>query len=30
MAPVEPPCEDETTEEALAIREPGGALNPAG
>jgi putative MATE family efflux protein len=30
MAPVEPPCEDETTEEALATREPGGALNPAG
>ena len=26
----EPPCEDETTEEALATREPGGALNPAG
>jgi hypothetical protein len=26
----EQPCEDETTEEALATREPGGALNPAG
>ena len=26
----ERPCEDETTEEALATREPGGALNPAG
>jgi len=26
----EPPCEEETTEEALATREPGGALNPAG
>jgi putative MATE family efflux protein len=24
------PCEEETTEEALATREPGGALNPAG
>ena len=27
---VAPPEEDETTEEALATREPGGALNPAG
>jgi hypothetical protein len=29
---VEQPCpdEDETTEEALATREAGGALNPAG
>ena len=26
----EEPCEEETTEEALATREPGGALNPAG
>ena len=26
----EQPCEDETTGEALATREPGGALNPAG
>jgi Na+-driven multidrug efflux pump len=26
----ERPCEEETTEEALATREPGGALNPAG
>ena len=26
----EQPCEEETTEEALATREPGGALNPAG
>lgn len=26
----ERPCEDETTEDALATREPGGALNPAG
>ncbi|HEY6662605.1 MAG TPA: MATE family efflux transporter, partial [Sphingomicrobium sp.] len=27
---VPPPEADETTEEALATREPGGALNPAG
>ena len=30
MAVGEEPCEEETTEEALATREPGGALNPAG
>jgi Na+-driven multidrug efflux pump len=30
MSAEERPCEDETTEEALATREPGGALNPAG
>ena len=30
MTAGEQPCEDETTEEALATREPGGALNPAG
>ena len=30
MTAEERPCEDETTEEALATREPGGALNPAG
>jgi putative MATE family efflux protein len=30
MTVEERPCEDETTEEALATREPGGALNPAG
>jgi len=30
MTVEERPCEEETTEEALATREPGGALNPAG
>jgi putative MATE family efflux protein len=30
MGPAEPPDEEECVEEALATREPGGALNPAG